>query len=139
MESKVKPSSKDSLIYSQRKGVEIRNDPNSLLHNNVHLVPQIYRIARDSDDHDDHDSHDDDHHDDDHHDDHENDVNQKLEINDDHDDHDHDAHNDDDHSEHDHDNHDDHAGESKKTWTTAEKWGYATLANAFLGSDHAYV
>ena len=63
--------------------------------------------GRQDDEHDDHDDHD----------------------HDDHDDHDHDEH--DDHDDHDHDDHDDH---DDGEWSTAEKWGYATLANAFLVS-----
>ena len=86
-----------------------------------HFVSKKHRIERDSDN-DTHD-HDHDHHDDDH--DHqENEVEPKQDDNhDDHDGHDHD---------HDHD----HGSTKKKTWTTAQKWGYATLANTFLGKNH---
>ena len=80
-----------------------------------HFVSKKHRIERDSDN-DTHD-HDHDHHDDDH--DHqENEVEPKQDDNhDDHDDH-------------------DHGSTKKKTWTTAQKWGYATLANTFLGKNH---
>ena len=67
----------------------------------------------------------------------------------DHDDHDHDDHNHgenevepkqddthDDHDDRDHDHDHDHGSTQKKTWTTAQKWGYATLANTFLGKNH---
>ena len=38
-----------------------------------------------------------------------------------------------DHDDHDHDDHDDH-DHSEDEWSTAETWGYATLANTFLGT-----
>ena len=95
-----------------------------------HLVSKKHRIERDSDNdtHDDHDHHDD-------HDDH-NHGDKEVEAKQD------DTHGDqndhDDHSDHsDHDDHDhDHGSTNKKTWTTAQKWGYATLANTFLGKNH---
>ena len=80
-----------------------------------HLVSKKHRIERDSENETGHD------HDD--HDDGENEVEPKQD--DTHDDHDHD-------DDHEHD----HGSTKKKTWTTAQKWGYATLANTFLGKNH---
>ena len=88
-----------------------------------HLVSKKNRVERDSENetHHDHDDHDD-------HDHGENEVEPKQDdTHGDHDDHD---------DDHDHDHGDDHGSTKKKTWTTAQKWGYATLANTFLGKNH---
>ena len=82
-----------------------------------HLVSKKHRIERDSENETDHDH---DHHDDDHG----NEVEPKQD----------DTHDDNDDPDHDHDH--DHGSTTKKTWTTAQKWGYATLANTFLGKNH---
>ena len=117
---------KGIFIHFQTNGENKLLSSNGFLKQNGHFVSKKHRIERDSDN-DTHD-HDHDHHDDDH--DHEeNGVEPKQDDNhDDHDDHDHDGH--------DHDHGHDHGSTKKKTWTNAQKWGYATLANTFLGKNH---
>lgn len=86
-------------------------------------IRHLNRRDNDGDHHDDHDDRDD-------HDDHN-----------DHDDHgDHGGHNDpDDHDSHPHSDDNPEAStpspDGKNNWTTAKKWGYATLANSILGGQ----
>ena len=90
----------------------IHDDVQSIYYKTENLPTIRQRNRRDDDNHDDHD--------DDHEDDH-----------DDHEDHH------DDHEDHSHNDDDPEAStpspDKDSTWTTAQKWGYATLANSILG------
>ena len=83
----------------------IHDDVQSKYYKTENLPTIRHRNRRDGDNHDDHD--------DDHEDDH------------------------DDHEDHSHSDHDPEAStpspDKDSTWTTAQKWGYATLANSILG------